>query len=83
MGRCDPKLDPGARWGSEGPKNQSAQDLFKMDVCIGLDVMNPTQLERAQTDVVFSNYGDLFVFPNRQKNDDCAVRTVHTVPRGR
>jgi hypothetical protein len=48
----DPELDPGARWGSKRPKNQSAQNLFKMDVCVGLNVMNPTQLERAQMDVV-------------------------------
>jgi hypothetical protein len=32
------------------PKNQSAQNGFKMDVCVGLVDTNPTQLERAQTE---------------------------------
>jgi hypothetical protein len=75
-------LDLGARWGSERPKNQSAQNIFKTDVCVGLDVTNPTQLERAQTDIVCSRYHDLFVLPNRQTFDDCIVYTVRTMPRG-
>jgi hypothetical protein len=40
--------------------------------------MNPTQLEWAQTDVVCERYHDLFISSNRQKNDDCTVRTVLT-----
>jgi hypothetical protein len=48
------------------PKNQSAQNRFKMDVCVGLVDTNPTQLERAQTDIVCERYRDLFVFPNMQ-----------------
>jgi hypothetical protein len=61
------ELDPGARWGSERPKNQSAHNIIKKDVCVGLVDTNPTQLERAQTDVVCSRYGDLFILPNKQK----------------
>jgi hypothetical protein len=38
-----------------------------MDVCIGLVDTNPTQLEWAQTNIVCSSYGDLFIFPNMQK----------------
>jgi hypothetical protein len=52
VGRCDPKLDLGATGGSERPKNQSAHNLFKMDVCIGLFDKNPTQLEQYQMNVV-------------------------------
>jgi len=48
----DPELDPRAKMGSRRPTNQSAQNLFKTDVCIGLIDTNPTQLEWAQTDVV-------------------------------
>jgi hypothetical protein len=60
------------------PKNQSAQNGFKKDVCLGLVDMNPTQLERAQTDIVCERYRDLFVLSNRQKFVDCTVRTVLT-----
>jgi hypothetical protein len=38
--------------GSGRTKNKSAQHRFKMDVCVGLIDLNPTQLEWAQTDVV-------------------------------
>jgi len=63
----DPKLDPGARWGSERPKNRSVQNLFKTCVRAGLEVMNPMQLEWAQRDIVCSKYHNLFFFPNMQK----------------
>jgi hypothetical protein len=56
QGIVDPELDPGARWCSKGPKNQSAQNLFKINVCIGVGNMNPTQLEWAQMDVLCSTY---------------------------
>jgi hypothetical protein len=67
VGRCDLELDPGARWGSERPKNKSAQNLLKIDVCVGLDITNPMQLEWDQMGAVCSRYRDLFIFPNRQK----------------
>jgi hypothetical protein len=60
------------------PKNQSAQNHFKTDVCIGLIVTNPTQLERAQTDTVCERYHVLFILPNMQNFVDCTVRTVLT-----
>jgi hypothetical protein len=40
--RCDPKLDLGTKIGLGKPKNQSSQNVFKTDVCIGLVDMNPT-----------------------------------------
>jgi len=43
------------------------QNGFKMNVCVSLINMNPTQLELAQTNVVCSGYGYLFIFPNMQK----------------
>jgi len=46
----DPEVDPGARWGLEKPKNQSAQNIFKMDLYAGHDVTNPTQLEWEKID---------------------------------
>jgi hypothetical protein len=52
VGRCDLELDPGAKMGPGRPKNKSAQNIFKMNVCVDLDVTNPTQLEWDQTDVV-------------------------------
>jgi hypothetical protein len=67
VGRCDPELDLGTKMGPGRPKNQSSQNGFKMDVCVGLVDTNPTQLEWAQTDVVCSRYRDLFIWPNRQK----------------
>jgi hypothetical protein len=48
----DPELDLRTKMGPGRPKNQSAQNGFKMDMCVGLVDTNPTQLERAQTDVV-------------------------------
>jgi hypothetical protein len=48
------------------PKNQSDQNGFKIDVCVGLIDTNPTQLERAQTDVIYEIYHDIFIWPNRQ-----------------
>jgi hypothetical protein len=62
----DPELDPGTKMGLGRPKNQSAQNGFKMDMCVGIVDTNPTQLERAQTDVVCPRYHDLFIFPNMQ-----------------
>jgi hypothetical protein len=38
-------MDLGAKMGPGRPKNQSAQNLFKTDVCVGLVDTNPTQLE--------------------------------------
>jgi hypothetical protein len=51
------------------PKNQSAQNGFKMDVCIGLIDMNPTQLEQAQIDTVCERYRSLFILSNMKKFD--------------
>jgi hypothetical protein len=45
-------MDPGTKMGPRRPKNQSSHKHFKRGVCIDLIVTNPTQLERAQTDVV-------------------------------
>jgi hypothetical protein len=64
--------------GPRRPKNQSDQNGFKMDVCIGLIDTNPAQLERVQTDIVCKIYHGLFVFPNRQKFVDCTVHIVLT-----
>jgi hypothetical protein len=36
VGRCDPELDPRAKMGPGRPKHQSAHNLFKKDVCVGL-----------------------------------------------
>jgi hypothetical protein len=58
------------------PKNQSSHNRFKMDVCVGLIVMNPTQLEWAQMDIVCERYCLLFVLPNMQNFADCTIRTV-------
>jgi hypothetical protein len=49
------------------PKKQSAHNVFKTDVCIGPVEMNPTQLERAQTDTVCDRYRGLFILSNKQK----------------
>jgi hypothetical protein len=46
------------------PKNQSAQNRFKMYVCIGLVDTNPKKLERDQTDTICERYHDLFVLLN-------------------
>jgi hypothetical protein len=67
VGRCDPKLDLGTKMGPGRPKNQSSQNGFKMDMCIGLVDTNPMQLERAQTNVVCSRYCGLFVSSNSKK----------------
>ena len=61
------------------PKNKSAQNHFKTDVCVDLVVMNPMQLEWDQTDTVCERYRDLFIFPNMQKFVDCTIYIVHTV----
>jgi hypothetical protein len=50
--RCDLELDLETKMGPGRPKTKSDQNGFKMDVCIGLVDMNPTQLERAQIGVV-------------------------------
>ena len=48
----DPELDLKTKMGPGRPKNKSAQNGFKTNVCVGLVNTNPTQLERAQIDVV-------------------------------
>jgi hypothetical protein len=58
------------------PKNQSAHNRFKTDVCVGLVITNPMQLEWAQTYTICEIYCVLFVLPNTQNFDDCAVRIV-------
>jgi hypothetical protein len=58
------------------PKNQSSQNRFKMGVCIGLVITNPTKLEWDQTNTVCEIYHDLFVLPNMQNFADCTVRIV-------
>jgi hypothetical protein len=55
------------------PKNQSSYNHFKTDVCVGLVITNPMQLERAQTDVVCERYHDLFIFPNRKNFVNCTI----------
>jgi hypothetical protein len=67
VGRCDTKLYLGTKMGPGMPTNQSAQNGFKTDMCIGLVDTNPTQLERAQTNVLCSRYRGLFLSLNRQK----------------
>jgi hypothetical protein len=47
--------------------------------CVGLVVTNPTQFEWAQTNTICERYRGLFVLPNKQNFDDCAVCTVRTV----
>jgi hypothetical protein len=72
----DPKLDLMTKMGPGRPKNQSARNGLKMDMYVGLVDMNPTQLERAQTNVICSRYRDLFILPKRQKIVDCTSRAV-------
>jgi hypothetical protein len=68
LNKCiNPELDLGTKMGLGRPKNQSAQNGFKTDVCVGLIDTNPTQLEWDQTNVVCEIYHSLFVSPNRQK----------------
>jgi hypothetical protein len=52
VGRCDPELDLGTKMGPRRPKNKSAQNGFKTDVCVGIVDKNPMQLERAQMNVI-------------------------------
>jgi hypothetical protein len=66
VGRCDLELDLGTKMGPGRPKNQISQNGFKTDMCVGLIDTNRTQLERDQTDVVFSRYHGLFVSSNRK-----------------
>jgi len=63
------KKDPGTKMGLGRPKNQNSQNHFKSDMCEGLVVTNPTQLERAQTYIVCQT---------RIFFTDCTVRTVLT-----
>jgi hypothetical protein len=42
-------MDQRTKMGPRRPKNQSAQNLCKPDVCVGPVVMNPTQIEWDQT----------------------------------
>jgi hypothetical protein len=48
----DPELDLGTKMGLGRPKNQSAQNGFKTDMCVGL--------------VDTSRYHGLFIWPNKQ-----------------
>jgi hypothetical protein len=66
------------KWVQEGLKIKVLIIASKQDVCVDLVVMNPTQLERAQTDTVCERYRVLFVLPNMQNFDDCIVHTVLT-----
>jgi hypothetical protein len=52
--------------GPRRPKHKGSQNRFKMDVCICIIDMNPTQLEQAQIDVVCEIYHDMFVLSKRQ-----------------
>jgi hypothetical protein len=38
----DLELDQGDRWGTERTKYQSAHNLFKTDMCVGITIKNPT-----------------------------------------
>jgi hypothetical protein len=58
-------------------KNQSSQNCSKMDSCVGLVLMIPTQLEQAQTDIVCKRYQFLSTFPNREMFVDSTIRTGH------
>ena len=71
-------MDPGTKMGLGRTKNKSAHNLFKKNVCVGLVITNPTQLEQAQMDTICEIYRDLFVFPNRQNFVDCTVHKVLT-----
>jgi hypothetical protein len=64
--------------GPRRPKNQTSQNGFKKGVCVGLVNINPTQLERAQTDIVCKRYHGMFAWTNKQKNYDCTICTVLT-----
>jgi hypothetical protein len=70
----DSELDLGAKMGPERLKNQSAQNLFKTNVCVGLIDVNQTQLERDQTNVVCERYN----LAKEAKFVDCTIRTVLT-----
>jgi hypothetical protein len=78
MSLDDPKLDLGIKMGPGRPKNQSSQNGFKTDMCVGLVDTNPTQIEQAQTNIVRERYRGLFISPNMQKNVDCIVCTMLT-----
>jgi hypothetical protein len=71
-------MDPRTKMGLGRPKHQSVHNIFKTNVCIGLVVTNPTQLKQAQTDVICERYQDMFILPNMQNVDDCAVCTMLT-----
>jgi hypothetical protein len=66
VGRCDPELDLGTKMGPGRPKNKSAQNGLKTGVCIDLVDTNPTHLERAQMNVIFSIYRGMFITSNMQ-----------------
>jgi hypothetical protein len=72
-------MDLGTKMAPGRTKNQSDQNHFKMDVCVGLVVTNPTQLEQAQTDVVCERFRVLFVSPNKKIFANCTVCKIHTV----
>jgi len=61
------KMGSGTKMGPGRPKNQRAHNRFKTGVCVGLVVMNPTQLKRDQMDIVWEIYCIMFIFPNREK----------------
>jgi hypothetical protein len=48
----DSELDLGTKIGPGRPKNKSAQNGFKTDMCVGFVDTNPMQLEQAQTNIV-------------------------------
>jgi hypothetical protein len=72
-------MDPGTKIGPGRTKNKSDQNRFKMDVCVGLVITNPTQIEQDETYIVCKLYHDLFIFPNMKNFDDYAFRTLCTV----
>jgi hypothetical protein len=71
-------MDPGTKMGLGRPKIQSSHNRFKTEVCVGLIIMNSTQLERDQTDTVCEIYCDIFVLPNKQNFVDYIVCTMLT-----
>jgi hypothetical protein len=60
------KMDLGTKMGRGRSKIKSSHNGFKTNVYIGLIDTNPTQLERAQTDILCERYHVLFVSSNKQ-----------------
>jgi hypothetical protein len=78
VGRCDPELDLGTKMGPGKPKNKSAQNGFKIDVCVGLINMNPTQLERYQTNL-YPQYIAICLFHQTGKKKDVVPYSPYSV----